>query len=114
MEHKLSRKAPYFFFTKMYMFSTLQINGKLVILMFKTVYLMYFPVKGVNFYGPHSEYIISGSDCGNIFLWDREAEKVVQFFHGDEGGVVSCYCKSTIFTVRLILANLAFYIGPLN
>ena len=48
-------------------------------------------MKGVNFYGPHSEYIISGSDCGNIFLWDREAEKVVQFFHGDEGGVVSCY-----------------------
>ena len=45
-------------------------------------------VKGVNFYGPHSEYIISGSDCGNIFLWDKETTQVVQFFHGDEGGVV--------------------------
>jgi WD repeat-containing protein 42A len=28
-------------------------------------------VKGVNFYGPHSEYVISGSDCGNIFFWSK-------------------------------------------
>jgi WD40 repeat protein len=28
-------------------------------------------VKGVSFYGPHSEYVISGSDCGNIFFWSK-------------------------------------------
>ena len=28
-------------------------------------------VKGVNFYGPRSEYVISGSDCGNIFFWSK-------------------------------------------
>ena len=29
-------------------------------------------VKGVNFYGPESQFVISGSDCGNIFLWDKQ------------------------------------------
>ena len=32
-------------------------------------------VKGVNFYGPESQYVISGSDCGNIFLWDKQVTK---------------------------------------
>ena len=47
------------------------------------------PVKGVNFYGPKSEFIVSGSDCGNVLLWEKQSEKVVQYFSGDEGGVVS-------------------------
>ena len=46
-------------------------------------------MKGVNFYGPKSEYAISGSDCGNIYIWEKQSEKVVQFFRGDDGGVVS-------------------------
>ncbi|XP_006815197.1 DDB1- and CUL4-associated factor 8-like [Saccoglossus kowalevskii] len=47
-------------------------------------------VKGVNFYGPQSEFIVSGSDCGNIFLWEKQTERIVQFMVGDEGGVVNC------------------------
>ncbi|XP_072166055.1 DDB1- and CUL4-associated factor 8-like [Diadema setosum] len=47
-------------------------------------------VKGVNFYGPKSEFIVSGSDCGNIFLWEKESEKVLQYMQGDVGGVVNC------------------------
>lgn len=46
-------------------------------------------VKGVNFFGPKSEYVVSGSDCGNIFLWDVESEAVVNYFHGDENGIVN-------------------------
>ncbi|CAI9723048.1 DDB1CUL4-associated and CUL4-associated factor 8-like isoform X1 [Octopus vulgaris] len=46
-------------------------------------------VKGVNFYGPKSEYIVSGSDCGHIFLWDKQTESVVQFMKGDDGGVIN-------------------------
>lgn len=46
-------------------------------------------VKGVNFYGPSSEYIISGSDCGNMFLWEKESARVVNFSEGDNGGVVN-------------------------
>ena len=49
----------------------------------------YISVKGVNFYGPRSEFIVSGSDCGHIFLWDKETEDIVRFMKGDEGGVVS-------------------------
>ncbi|XP_019700162.1 DDB1- and CUL4-associated factor 8 isoform X2 [Harpegnathos saltator] len=47
-------------------------------------------VKGVNFFGPKSEYVISGSDCGNIFIWDKNTEAVVQWMKGDEQGVVNC------------------------
>lgn len=48
-----------------------------------------FPVKGVNYYGPKSEFIVSGSDCGNVFLWDHDTERIVNFMRADEGGVVS-------------------------
>ncbi|XP_011303240.1 DDB1- and CUL4-associated factor 8 [Fopius arisanus] len=46
-------------------------------------------VKSVNFFGPKSEFIVSGSDCGNIFFWDKNTEAIVQWFPGDEQGVVN-------------------------
>jgi len=46
-------------------------------------------VKGVNFYGPCSEYVVSGSDCGNVFLWHKKSSSIVNYFHADDGGVVS-------------------------
>ena len=46
-------------------------------------------VKGVNMFGPRSQYILSGSDCGNIFIWSRETEAIVNCFQGDESGVVN-------------------------
>lgn len=45
-------------------------------------------VKGVNFFGLRSEYVVSGSDCGHVFLWDKETEDIVQFLPADEEGVV--------------------------
>uniref|UniRef100_A0A8C5MPW6 DDB1- and CUL4-associated factor 8 n=1 Tax=Leptobrachium leishanense TaxID=445787 RepID=A0A8C5MPW6_9ANUR len=47
-------------------------------------------VKGVNFYGPNSEFVVSGSDCGHIFLWEKSSCQIVQFMDGDKGGVVNC------------------------
>lgn len=47
-------------------------------------------VKGVNFFGLESEYVVSGSDCGHVFLWGKESEKIVQFMEGDHDGVVNC------------------------
>ncbi len=47
------------------------------------------PVKGVNFFGLESEYIVSGSDCGHVFLWDKSSQEIVQYMEGDEEGVVS-------------------------
>lgn len=47
-------------------------------------------VKGVNYFGLRSEYVVSGSDCGYIYVWDKETEHIVHFMHGDEEGVVNC------------------------
>uniref|UniRef100_A0A0A9Z2F7 DDB1-and CUL4-associated factor 8 n=1 Tax=Lygus hesperus TaxID=30085 RepID=A0A0A9Z2F7_LYGHE len=47
-------------------------------------------VKGVNFYGPKSEYVISGSDCGHVYIWDKNTEGIVQWMRGDEEGVINC------------------------
>ena len=46
-------------------------------------------VKGVNYFGQCSEYIVSGSDCGHVFLWDKHSQEIVQYFEGDREGVVS-------------------------
>lgn len=49
-------------------------------------------IKGVSFFGPKSEFVVSGSDGGNIYFWDRETEAIVQCMLGDEGvvGFASC------------------------
>ncbi|XP_051161175.1 DDB1- and CUL4-associated factor 8 isoform X2 [Leptopilina boulardi] len=46
-------------------------------------------VKGVNFFGPKSEFIVSGSDCGNFFIWDKDSEAIVQWLDGNYQGVHS-------------------------
>lgn len=51
--------------------------------------IFFLTVKGVNFYGPSSEFVVSGSDCGHIYLWDKYSARIVQFMEGDRGGVVS-------------------------
>lgn len=50
---------------------------------------VWFLVKGVNFYGATSSYVVSGSDCGRIFFWEKETEHIVQALNGDENGVVN-------------------------
>ncbi|CAH0561312.1 unnamed protein product [Brassicogethes aeneus] len=47
-------------------------------------------IKGVNFFGPRSEFIVSGSDCGNVFFWERNTEAIVQMMLADDSGVVNC------------------------
>ncbi|KAF9418346.1 hypothetical protein HW555_004776 [Spodoptera exigua] len=46
--------------------------------------------KGVAFYGPRSEYVVSGSDCSYIYIWDKKTESIVQWLVGDIHGVVNC------------------------
>lgn len=46
-------------------------------------------VKGVNFFGPNSEYVVSGSDCGRIFIWRKKEGKLVALMRGDDA-VVNC------------------------
>ncbi|XP_008463887.2 uncharacterized protein LOC103501905 isoform X2 [Cucumis melo] len=40
-------------------------------------------VKGVNFFGPNAEYIVSGSDCGHIYIWKKKGAVLVKLMLGD-------------------------------
>jgi WD40 repeat protein len=40
-------------------------------------------VKGVSFFGTSDEYIMSGSDCGHIFIWKKKTAKLVRVMKGD-------------------------------
>ncbi|KAL0831609.1 hypothetical protein ABMA28_002387 [Loxostege sticticalis] len=46
--------------------------------------------KGVAFFGPKSEYVVSGSDCSYIYIWEKKSEAIVQWMQGDVNGVVNC------------------------
>lgn len=43
----------------------------------------------MNFYGRNSEYVISGSDCGHVFIWEKSSERCVWFDKGDQDGAVN-------------------------
>jgi nuclear receptor interaction protein len=45
-------------------------------------------VKDVNYFGPDDEYVVSGSDDGNVFIWDRRTSELVNILEGD-GEVVN-------------------------
>lgn len=40
-------------------------------------------VKDVNFFGLNDEYVVSGSDSGHVFIWDRKTAKLVNILEGD-------------------------------
>ncbi|KFH67430.1 hypothetical protein MVEG_06162 [Podila verticillata NRRL 6337] len=46
-------------------------------------------IKEANFFGPNSEFIMSGSDGGQIFFWDKVTGKIVNIVKGDKN-VVNC------------------------
>lgn len=46
-------------------------------------------VKGVNYFGPNTEYVVSGSDCGRIFIWKKKGGKLLTLLKGDSQ-VVNC------------------------
>ncbi|XP_076942678.1 uncharacterized protein LOC143612623 [Bidens hawaiensis] len=46
-------------------------------------------VKGVNFFGPKCEYVLSGSDCGRMFIWRKSASELIRVMEADKK-VVNC------------------------
>ena len=44
-------------------------------------------IKEANFWG--DDFILSGSDCGRIFIWDRHTTELVMYLEGDRH-VVNC------------------------
>ncbi|KAF2632659.1 WD40 repeat-like protein [Macroventuria anomochaeta] len=45
-------------------------------------------VKDVNYLGLQDEYVVSGSDCGHVFIWERKTAQLVNILEGD-GEVVN-------------------------
>ncbi|KAJ8631476.1 hypothetical protein MRB53_024799 [Persea americana] len=46
-------------------------------------------VKGVSFFGPNDEYVVSGSDCGHIFIWKKKGGELLRVMVGDRR-IVNC------------------------
>nr|XP_043607985.1 DDB1- and CUL4-associated factor 8-like [Erigeron canadensis] len=46
-------------------------------------------VKGVSFFGPNCEYVVSGSDCGRMFIWRKKDSELVRVMEADKK-VVNC------------------------
>ncbi|CAI9104766.1 OLC1v1003521C1 [Oldenlandia corymbosa var. corymbosa] len=46
-------------------------------------------VKGVNFFGPKCEYVMSGSDCGRIFIWKKRGGELIRVMEADKH-IVNC------------------------
>ena len=41
-------------------------------------------VKDANFFGLQDEYVVSGSDGGHLFIWDKKTSQLLNILHGDE------------------------------
>lgn len=46
-------------------------------------------VKGAAFFGPNDDYIVSGSDCGHIFIWKKKGGDLLRMMIGDRR-IVNC------------------------
>ncbi|MCL7045976.1 hypothetical protein MKW94_004819 [Papaver nudicaule] len=46
-------------------------------------------VKGVSFFGPRDEYVVSGSDCGRIFIWRKKDGEILRAMEADKD-IVNC------------------------
>ncbi|KAL4458237.1 hypothetical protein ABPG75_013102 [Micractinium tetrahymenae] len=47
----------------------------------------YRTVKGVSYLGQHDEFVMSGSDCGHIYIWDAATGEVLAVLKGDHDTV---------------------------
>lgn len=53
-------------------------------------------VKQVSVFGSRSEFVVSGSDCGHIFLWDIHSAKLLKVLRGDKIGAVNCLASHPV------------------
>ena len=53
-------------------------------------------IKECNFWG--NDYVMSGSDCGHIFFWDKHTGKIVNIIEADKH-VVNCVQENPLYPV---------------
>lgn len=54
-------------------------------------------VKDVNYFGLQDEYVVSGSDSGHLFIWEKDTQRLVNILEGD-GEVVNVIQGMSCFT----------------
>jgi len=47
-------------------------------------------VKQITYMGGQSEWVVSGSDCGHLFVWCARSGEVVRVLEADETGAINC------------------------
>lgn len=71
-------------------------------------------VKGCNFLGSNDEYVVSGSDCGHIFIWDKKdcsLKQLVRAGRAAYGLPTKCHCHSEA-PLYPLLSLLSCYVLP--
>ena len=46
-------------------------------------------IKEASYFGSYGQYIVAGSDCGCMFIWERATANILKALHGDES-IVNC------------------------
>lgn len=41
-------------------------------------------MKDANYFGLQDEYVVSGSDSGHVFIWDKKTTELVNILKGDK------------------------------
>lgn len=57
-------------------------------------------VKDANFFGLRDEYVVSGSDGGHLFIWDKKTSALVNILEGDNEVVNVVQGKSSFLALR--------------
>eukprot|EP00871_Galdieria_phlegrea_P004851 jgi/Galph1/5367/GphlegSOOS_G4101.1 len=47
-------------------------------------------IKEVSYWGPRSDYVVSGSDCGRVFIWERKSGRLVTILDHADSSIVNC------------------------
>lgn len=58
-------------------------------------------VKDVNFFGLQDEYVVSGSDSGHVFIWDKKTSNLVNILKGDND-IVNVIQGMLLFDVSVL------------
>lgn len=56
-------------------------------------------VKQICFFGSRSEWVVSGSDCGHIFMWSNKTGDIVKVLEADSIGAVNCFDNHPYFPI---------------
>ena len=57
-------------------------------------------VKDANFFGLQDEYVVSGSDGGHLFIWDKKTTELVNILQGDKEVVNVVQGKGIFFPIE--------------